>query len=350
MPSPAEKKSSFCFDNWRGLRRKRGMAFKTDKALEFIARAIERGRLGHAYLIAGPKEADLNGFGVKLLNLVTGAKWPDLEVWEKHGACVVRPESKSRQIKAEAIREQVEPYLFVTSSGQEHRLVVITDAERMNVTAQNVFLRTLEEPPPRTLILLLSEQPETFLETILSRVIRISLMPEKLERVLTGSETKLVKLLSDLAHQKSDSLAGALTLRRQFEDILEDIHEKLTKQFEGDFEAEKKFYKQTTDVGSAWLKDKENEADAAIESRYRHERDALMELLLSWMGDVLRHQVGVDRLDLPEYAEATRALADRWDGGTLARRIKELRKLHSNLHTNVSETLAMDAAFIAAFA
>lgn len=326
------------------------MAFKTDKALQFIARAIERGRLGHAYLITGPKEADLNGFGVKLLNLVTGAKWPDMETWEKHGACVVRPESKSRQIKAEAIREQVEPYLFVTSSGQEHRLVVITDAERMNVTAQNVFLRTLEEPPPRTLILLLSEQPETFLETILSRVIRISLMTEKLERVLTGSEVKLVQLLSDLAYQESDSLAGALTLRRQFEDILEDIHDKLTKQFEGDFEAEKKFYKQTTDVGSAWLKDKENEADAAIESRYRHERDALMELLLSWMGDVLRHQVGVDRLDLPEYAEATRALADRWDGGTLSRRIKELRKLHANLHTNVSETLAMDAAFIAAFA
>ncbi len=326
------------------------MAFKTDKALQLIARAIKRGRLGHAYLITGPKEADLAGFGVKLLNLVTGLKWPDLEAWEKHGACVVRPESKSRQIKADAIREQVEPYLFITSSGQEHRLVVIADAERMNVTAQNVFLRTLEEPPPRTLILLLSEQPETFLETILSRVIRISLMPEKLERVLTNSESKLVQLLSDLAGRPTDSLSGALTLRRQFEEILEGIHDKLTKQFEAEFEAEKKFYKQTTDVGSAWLKDKENESDASIESRYRQERDALMDLLLAWMGDVLRHQVGVDHLDLPEYAASTRALSLRWDGNTLSRRIKELRKLHSNLNTNVSETLAMDAAFIAAFA
>ena len=41
------------------------------------------------------------------------------------------------------------------------------------------------------------------------------------------------------------------------------------------------------------------------------QRDALMELLLAWLGDVLRHQVGVERLDLPEYAAATRALAPR---------------------------------------
>lgn len=37
-----------------------------------------------------------------------------------------------------------------------------------------------------------------------------------------------------------------------------------------------------------------------------------MELLLAWMGDVLRHQVGVERLDLPDYAAATKALAARW--------------------------------------
>ena len=87
-----------------------------------------------------------------------------------------------------------------------------------------------------------------------------------------------------------------------------------------------------------------------IRSRYRQERDALMELLLAWMGDVLRHQVGVDRLDLPEYASATRALAGRWDAAVVSRRLKELRRLHSNLHTNVQEGLALEAAFIAAFA
>ena len=70
------------------------------------------------------------------------------------------------------IRGQVEPFLFITRSGAEHRFCVFVDADRMNVTAQNVFLRTLEEPPTRTLFLLLSTQPETLLETTISRVIR----------------------------------------------------------------------------------------------------------------------------------------------------------------------------------
>jgi DNA polymerase-3 subunit delta' len=243
----------------------------------------------------------------------------------------------------------VEPYLHVTTSGAEHRFCVFEDAERMTEQAQNAFLRTLEDPPPRTLFLLLSSQPETFLETILSRVIRIPLMPEQ-ARKLSEAETRLVTLLSDLARRNADSLAAAMSLRREFEDILETVHDDLTKQFESAFEEEKKHFKQTTDVDSAWLKEREAEAEASIEAHYRQERDALMELLLSWMGDVLRHQVGVERLDLPDYAAATRALAARWDTAVVSRRLKELRRLHRHLHTNVQEGLALEAAFIAAFA
>jgi DNA polymerase-3 subunit delta' len=326
------------------------MPFKTDIALQFLARARDKGRLGHAYLICGPKEADLPGFAVKTLNMVSGERWPDLESWEKHGALVVRPESKSRQIRIETIREQVDPFLYVTTSGALHRFCIFEDAERMNQATQNAFLRTLEEPPPRTLFLLLSTQPEQFLETTLSRVIRIAILPETNVRKLSGPETKLVRLLSDLANRPTDSLAGALALRKEFDDILTEIEDRLTKELESGFEEEKKFYKQTTDVSNAWLKDREEESKAAIEARYRQERDGLMELLLSWLGDVLRHQVGVSRLDLPEYAAATGALAQRWERATVSRRIKELRRLHANLHTNVQENLALDAAFVAAFA
>jgi DNA polymerase-3 subunit delta' len=326
------------------------MSFKSAHALSLLQRARDRGRLGHAYLITGPKEAELPGFATRVLTLVSGRAMADLAAWEeKRDALVVRPGSKSRRIPVEAIRDEVEPYLHVTTSGAEHRFCVFEDAERMTEQAQNAFLRTLEDPPPRTLFLLLSTQPETFLTTILSRVIRIPLMPEQ-ARKLSEPETRLVRLLSELATRNADSLAAAMSLRKEFEDILETVHERLTKQFESAVEEEKKHFKQTTDVDSAWLKEREAEAEAAIESRYRQERDALMELLLAWMGDVLRHQVGVDRLDLPEYASATRALAARWDATVVSRRLKELRRLYSNLHTNVQEGLALEAAFIAAFA
>lgn len=326
------------------------MAFKTAHALSLLRRALERGRLGHAYLVVGTEEAHLAGFATNMLNLVSGRQMPDLGAWEeKREALVIRPESKSRRIRIEVIREQVEPFLFLTTSGHEHRFCVFCDAERMTVEAQNAFLRTLEEPPPRTLFILLSEHPEQLLETTLSRVIRIPLMAEQARR-LSEPEKRLVRLLSELAGRNADSLAAAMSLRKEFEDILDEVHERLSKQFEGAFEEEKKHFKQTTDVDSAWLKDRESEAAAAVEAHYRQERDALMELLLAWMGDVLRHQVGVDRLDLPEHAAATRALAERWETSVVSRRLKELRRLHGNLHTNVQEGLALESAFIAAFA
>lgn len=327
------------------------MAFVAEKALELLARAKERERLGHAYLLTGAKEAGLEAFAVRVLNLVSGLGYGDLDMWEQQGgAKVIRPESKSRRIRVEAIREQVEPFLFLTSSGQKHRFCVFVDAERMNEQAQNAFLRTLEEPPPRTLFLLLSEQPQQFLETIISRVIQVPLMSVSGGRVLSEAELKLVGLLSEMAGRGSDSLAGAMRLRAEFEGILGGVKVGLTKFFEADFEEEKKFYRQTTDVDSGWVKDREKEMEAAIEASYRQERERLMELLLAWMGDVLRHQVGVSRLDLPEYGAATGAMARRWDGRTLSRRLKELRKLQSHLQTNVNETLALEAAFMAAFA
>jgi len=326
------------------------MPFPAANALELLDRAKERGRLGHAYLISGPEEAGLEDFAVRFLNLASGENHPDLEEWQKHGALVLRPESKSRQIRAEVIREQVEPFLFITRSGAEHRLCVFVDAERMNVPAQNVFLRTLEEPPPRTLFLLLSSQPETLLETILSRVIRVPLLAPSSARKLSQAEEHLVDLLAGMASKaESRSLAGALTLRREFDDILEAVHSRIEKHFEKEFEDEKKHLKQTTDVSSSWLEDKEKAMLATVEAHYLQERNRLMELMLSWLGDVLRHQVGAPRLDLPEYADATRALAQRWDVTATTRRLAELRKLHSHLHTNAQEALAVENAFIAAF-
>jgi DNA polymerase III subunit delta' len=327
------------------------MPFPAANALQFLDRAKQRGRLGHAYLVTGAVGAGLEEFAAKFLNLASGESHPDLESWEKHGALVLRPESKSRQIRADSIREQVEPFLYITRSGAPHRFCVFVDADRMNVTAQNVFLRTLEEPPPLTLFLLLSTQPETLLETTLSRVIRVPLLAPPTARRMTGPEEQLVTLLAGMAKGKaSGSLASALALRRGFDDILEAVHERIEKQLEKEFDEEKKHLRQTTDVTSSWLDEKEKGVLANIEAHYLQERDRLMELLLSWLGDVLRHQVGAPRLDLPEYAEATRALAQRWDAGATTRKLSELRKLHSHLHTNAQEALAVESAFIAAFA
>ncbi|MGV3658837.1 MAG: hypothetical protein ACO1TE_01595 [Prosthecobacter sp.] len=329
------------------------MPFKSDHALKLLARAHENGRLGHAYLITGPKEAQHEQFAASVLDLVTGQKQKTLEGWEGQGAIVLRPQSKSRRITIGDDGDDpgtirfLEKMIRRTAAPNGWKLGIIVDAERMNVQAQNAFLKTLEEPPPRTLLLLLTTQPEQLLPTIQSRVIEIGLMPPSGARIFTEHENQLLAVLQKLAKNAAGTLAGALSLKTDFESILEDLHDDIKKRHEEDFEREQDHYKQTTD--GSWLKQREEQVEAAIEADYIQQRSALMDLLLSWFGDVARLQAGAENLDLPRCQPSTAALAAKWDQGDVAKRIRVLRQLESHLHTNVNESLALEVCFIQAF-
>lgn len=329
------------------------MPFKTDHALSLISRAQKLGRLAHAYLITGPRSADKEGFAAQVMSLVTAAKHADLDEWSQEGAVILRPQSKSRRIRVGDDADDVgtirylERMIHRTTGPGGYKFGVIVDAERMNDQAQNAFLKTLEEPPPRTLLLLLTSQPGQLLPTIRSRVIEIPLLPPSGPRRYSEHEKKLLAILEKLTTRQSGSISAALGLKADFESILEDMHGDIKEEQEDEFEKEQDHYKQTTD--GTWLKHREEQVTAQIEATYLQERDALMDLLLAWMGDVARQQVGAEHLDLPDYAEATSALAQRWDPGETTKRLRTLRQLESHLHTNVSEGLALEVGFIQAF-
>jgi len=329
------------------------MPFKSDHALSLLTRARDNGRLGHAYLITGPKEARHEHFAASVLDMVTGTTLSTLEAWEGQGAIVLRPQSKSRRITIGDDGDEpgtirfLEKMIHRTAASNGWKLAIIVDAERMNVQSQNAFLKTLEEPPPNTLLLLLTTQPQQLLPTIQSRVIEIALMAPAGDRIFSDHESKLLIVLSKLATRNAGTLSGALALKADFENILEELHEDIKKLLEADFEREQEHYGKTTD--GAWLKQREEQVEALIEAQYIQQRTALMDLLLSWIGDVARHQAGAEHLDLPAYSKATAALAERWQPAEVARRIHHLRQLDSHLHTNVSETLALEVSFIQAF-
>jgi len=329
------------------------MPFKSDHALQLLGRARDNGRLGHAYLITGPKEARHEDFAAKVLDLVVGTPQRTLEGWEGQGAVVLRPQSKSRRITIGDDGDDpgtirfLEKMIRRTAAPNGWKLGVIVDAERMNVQAQNAFLKTLEEPPPRTLLLLLTTQPEQLLPTIQSRVIEVGLMPPAGARIFTEHENQLLIVLGKHASRGSGTLSGALALKVEFEEILEELHEDLKKKHEDEFERETEHYGKTTD--GSWLKQREDQVEAAIEADYIQQRSALMDLLLSWFGDVARQQAGAEHLDLPKHQSLTATLATKWEPAEVAKRVRILRQLESHLHTNVNESLALEVCFIQAF-
>ncbi len=128
--------------------------------------------MGHSYLLTGDRAESLENLALGLAGQVLDAapqEHPDFHS--------VRPESKSRTITVAQVRE-LERELHLRPFMAPLKVAVIFDAERMCVggaAAANAFLKTLEEPPAHTLILLTSGRPAMLLPTIISRCLRLDL-------------------------------------------------------------------------------------------------------------------------------------------------------------------------------
>src|SRR3982751_3615759 len=188
------------------------MAFTRTAAIEYLSRAHERGRLGHAYLISGPPGSGKRGLASDLSNLVSGTSAPDVFASTPSGVFLAEPESKSRRIVIDQVRA-LEHALQMRSSNGHRKVAIIADADRLQPQAANAFLKTLEEPPNDSLLILLSAMPEVLPDTILSRCISVPLAAEE-KRTLSDEEEELVRLLADVAAAKGQGIRPAYQLAR----------------------------------------------------------------------------------------------------------------------------------------
>lgn len=167
--------------------------------VEALRKAMDGNRLPHALLFHGPVgvgKASCAGILAQALNCsVSGFK-------DACGTCVscrkvarglhpdviwVTPEGKGGQIKVERIRKEIIDKVGFRPYEGRRRVVMIDDAHRLNASAQNSLLKTLEEPPPSSLIVLVTPAPESLLPTVRSRCQPLrfrSLAPEVLQRHL----------------------------------------------------------------------------------------------------------------------------------------------------------------------
>jgi DNA polymerase III subunit delta' len=93
----------------------------------------------------------------------------------------IEREEKARQLKIEQIRAAV---LFVQSTAAGWRIVVIDEAETMNINAQNALLKNLEEPGSAVLFILISYRSLGLLPTVRSRCQTLTLLPAQPQQVV----------------------------------------------------------------------------------------------------------------------------------------------------------------------
>lgn len=144
-------------------------------AIAVIEQAIARQRLSHSLLLHGDDHETLVAIAYAIADrLLYPASLPAPAARfapEQHPDCFsLRPTGKMRQISADATRDLV-TRVQVSPAVAPRKVAILHEVERMNVTAANVFLKTLEEPPANTTLLLLTTRPYALLPTIRSRVL-----------------------------------------------------------------------------------------------------------------------------------------------------------------------------------
>jgi len=317
------------------------MAFSADAAFDLLSHAYAQGRLAHAYLLTGPRGSGKRQLAANLASLVTdsnaGLEHPDVHTAE--------PESKSRRLRIDQTRA-LEKELQMRSLMGKRKVAIIFEADRMTAEAANGFLKTLEEPPNHSLLLLTSEQPETLPETILSRCITVPLNRAQAEE-LTPAQCEMLDGMAQLFRERERGIPQVYRLVRIFTVLLHQARERITEENETELKGEEAHYRQTTE--SDWLDDREDHYKALTESRYIRERSLLGETLIAWWADVLRQQHGAEGLDLPAYSAQTAALAVTIPTHQALKRLAALEEMRENLGRNIKEDLAIEVAFLRAF-
>ena len=208
------------FDNIRG----------NQKARSLLLRAIERGRVAHAYLFAGQ-----SGVG-KLATARAMAATLNCEDYAgdscrqcdscRRVADGVHPnyievEPEKGLIKIDKIRELQKIMSYRLELG--HRIIAINGAEHLVRGAANAFLKTLEEPTEGSTIILVSSSPDSLLPTIISRCQRVNFRPLGIGEVaeelggydLTEEQKKAAAMLSGGSITKArEALDGGVFQRR----------------------------------------------------------------------------------------------------------------------------------------
>lgn len=158
-----------------------------------LQNAIKMDKVSHAYILNGPDKSGkmmlAEAFAMALQCEKEGTEGC-MECHScKQAASHNQPDiiyirhEKVNTISVNDIREQINQNIAEKPYSSKYKVYIMDEAEKMNQQAQNALLKTIEEPPSFAVLLLLTTNADAFLPTILSRCIRLNLMPVPDEQI-----------------------------------------------------------------------------------------------------------------------------------------------------------------------
>jgi DNA polymerase-3 subunit delta' len=165
-------------------------------ARELLRRAAVRGRLGHAYLFAGPPSVGKTALATELAGMLV-CSGPEPHPCHTCRACrnlergvhpdvrLIARDPERRDITIDQVRT-LEEEIAMAPYEAPHKLFCLVGADSLNDAASSALLKTLEEPPSHATLVLAAADPANLPITIRSRCQRLTLQPVPANAIADG--------------------------------------------------------------------------------------------------------------------------------------------------------------------
>lgn len=168
-----------------------------ERAKAILAPALANGQLSQALIFVGPDGVGRRTAARLIANGLHDSDNPNHPdtVWFSRVLEEKRAQKSSSPIKSAA--DEVVQYLQMSPIASKYKVVIIEDADELTTEAQNGLLKTLEEPRPDSILILIVEDEHRLLPTILSRAQVINFGPltnEEIEQVVPGVTEEILHL------------------------------------------------------------------------------------------------------------------------------------------------------------
>ena len=303
-----------------------------------LQQQIAQGRLPHALLLSGMRGLGKIDFAVSLIQSIlcdrpTGEgracdlcrSCSLLKAGTHPDFIRVQPEASGKPIRIDAVREVIE-FLTLSPSLRGRRIVLVDAADALNVNAANSLLKTLEEPAPSALLILVSERPNSLPATVRSRcqLLRFN--------VPNGSEASVW-----LTDRLTDGNLTDVVLARAGGAPLAALH----------FTNEEALNQRHTLIDCLnQLSEARLDPGAVVDAHTDLINSNLLDTLSSWLRDLIRVGHGTDIRENPDYEKVLLARRERLDLPKLFECLDQAQRLRDLLGNGLNAALQFEALLI----
>ena len=334
-----------------------------DRPIDLLRKSLRTGLLSHAYLFTGPEGVGKHTAAIALAMTVNcqgdvpaGQPWPDvpcllcpscsrimrgghpdiseinLEVQAQALGDTGKKAAPAKELKIDIVRD-MQSSLGLSPHNARRKVYIIGDAARLNEEASNCLLKTLEEPPSHSMLILLAPDEEAVLPTISSRCVQVQFRP--LSRTLVahslsdvwGAEEEQAEMLAALSGGRLGYAVGLLS-------------------DDGALSRRRSALEEAALLTGAPVLDRV-EAAAKLARRFTDARSELYDMLdewETWWRDVMVVKAGVQELAAGvDQLPSLQSIARRTPVAKAADAVRLIQATRTQLLENVNPRLALEA-------